>query len=121
MVECCWAELLPKQVLRDSGGLAGAIAAWPEPSAVFGFEPSCVHQPGDAVATQVETSGPELQTNARCAVETEVPFKHSLKLERDECAFLGSWTRVLLPLPPGVEAAAGHAQLPAEPGRGEEV
>jgi hypothetical protein len=24
-------------------------------------------------------------------------------------------------LPPGVEAAAGHSQLPAEPGRGEAV
>ncbi len=29
------ADLLLQQVLRDSGGLAGAVAAWPESSAFF--------------------------------------------------------------------------------------
>jgi hypothetical protein len=59
--------------------------------------------------------------NAWGAVEAAVPIKHRLHLGRDGCVLLGSWARVLLPLPPGVEAAAGHAQLPAEPGRGEAV
>ncbi len=68
------------------------------------------------MAAHLEASGPELLMDAWCAVEAAVPFKHGLELDRDGCVLLGPWTRVVLPLPPGVEAAAGHAQLPAQPG-----
>jgi len=56
-----------------------------------------------------------------CAVEATVPFKNFLHLGRERRVFPGPWARVVLPLPPGVEATAGHTQLPAEPGRGEAV
>jgi hypothetical protein len=58
---------------------------------------------------------------AWCSVKAAVPIKDRLHRSRDGCILLGPWARVVLPLPPGVEAAAGHAQLPAEPGRGEAV
>jgi len=54
--------------------------------------------------------------DAWSAVEAAVPIKHRLHLGRDDGVLLGPWARVVLPLPPGVEAAAGHTQLPAEPG-----
>lgn len=73
------------------------------------------------MAAHLEAGGPELLMDAWCAVETAMPFKHRLDLVGDDCVLLGPWAWVLLPLPPGVEAAAGHAQLPAEPGRGEAV
>ena len=73
------------------------------------------------MAAHLEASGPELLMDAWCAVEASVPFKHGLELGCDGCVLLGPWTRVVLPLPPGVEAAAGYTQLPAEPGRGEAV
>jgi len=34
----CWAELLLQQILRDFGGLAGAVAARPEPPSGLGLE-----------------------------------------------------------------------------------
>ena len=67
----------------------------------------------------LETSSPELLMDARCPVEAAVPIKHRLHLGCDGSVLLGPWAWVLLPLPPGVETAAGHIQLPAEPGRGE--
>ncbi len=68
------------------------------------------------MAAHLEASGPELLMDAWRAVQTAVPFKHRLHLGRDDCVLLGPWARVLLPLPPGVEAAVGHAQLFAQPG-----
>ena len=65
------------------------------------------------MASHLEARGPELLMDAWCAVEAAVPFKHLLDLSCDDGVLLGPWARVVLPLPPGVEAAAGHTQLPA--------
>ena len=73
------------------------------------------------MAAHLEASRPDLLMDAWCSVETAVPIKNRLHLGRDGLVLLGPWARVVLPLPPGVETAAGHAQLPAEPGRGEAV
>jgi hypothetical protein len=69
----------------------------------------------------LEASAPELLMDTRCTVKAAVPMKHRLDLDRDGSVLLGPWTRVVLPLPPVVEAAAGDTQLPAEPGRGEAI
>jgi len=69
----------------------------------------------------LEASGPELLMDPRCTVEPAVPMEHRLDLSRDGRILLSLWTRVVLPLPPVVEAAAGYPQLPAEPGRGEVI
>lgn len=69
----------------------------------------------------LEASGPELMMDPRCTVEAAVPMEHRLDLSRDGRVLLSPWTRVVLPLPPVVEAAAGDSQLPAEPGRGEAI
>ena len=69
----------------------------------------------------LEASGPELLMDPRCTVEAAVPMEHRLDLSRDGRILLSPWTRVVLPLPPVVEAAAGDSQLPAEPGRGEAI
>jgi len=68
------------------------------------------------VAAHLEARGPKLLMDAWCAVEAAVPIEHRLHLGRNDGVLLGPWARVVLPLPPGVEAAAGHTQLPAEPG-----
>jgi hypothetical protein len=58
------------------------------------------------VATQLETSGPELQIEAWCAVEAEVSLKRRLHLSREGHVFRGTTALVLKPLAPGVETAA---------------
>jgi hypothetical protein len=68
------------------------------------------------VAARLEARSPELQMNAWGAVETAVLLKHLLDLGRDSCVLLSPWARVLLPLPPGVKAAASYAQLLTQPG-----
>ena len=68
------------------------------------------------MAAHLETSSPELLMDAWCAVEAAVPIKNRLHLGRDGLVLLDPWTRVLLPLPPGIEAAAGYTQLLAQPG-----
>ena len=73
------------------------------------------------MAAHLETSSLELLMDARCPVDASVPIKNSLHLGCDGLVFLGPPASVLLPLPPGVETAASHTQLPAEPGRGEAV
>ncbi len=73
------------------------------------------------MAVHFEACGPELQMDAWCAVNATVPFKHCSHLGRDDCVLLGPWARVVLPLPPGIEAAVGHIQLLAQPDCGKAV
>jgi hypothetical protein len=73
------------------------------------------------MAAHLEASGPELLMDAWCTVGAAVPLKHRLDLGCDGRVLLGPWTRVVLPLPPVVEAAAGDSQLPAKPGCGEAI
>ena len=68
------------------------------------------------MAAHLEASGPELLMDAWCAVEAAVPIKDRLHRSRDGCIFLGPWAWVVLPLPPGVETAAGYTQLLTQPG-----
>ena len=71
------------------------------------------------MAAHLEASSFDLLMDAWCPVETEVPIKHRIHLGCDGSVLLGPWAWVLLPLPPGVEAAAGYTQLLTQPGRGE--
>jgi len=73
------------------------------------------------VTAYLETSSLDLLMDAWCSVETAVPIKNRLHLGRDGLVLLGPWARVVLPLPPGVETAAGYTQLLTQPGRGEAV
>ena len=59
--------------------------------------------------------------DAWCAVEAAVPIKNRLHLDRDGRVLLGPLAWVLLPLPLGIETAAGYNQLLTQPGRGEAV
>ena len=65
------------------------------------------------MAAHLEASSLELLMDARCTLETAVPIKNSLHLGCDGLVLLGPWAWVLLPLPPGIETAAGYTQLPA--------
>jgi hypothetical protein len=51
----------------------------------------------------LEASGPQFLIYVLCAVESTVPFKHRVHPSRDYCVLMGSWARVLQPLPPGVK------------------
>ena len=73
------------------------------------------------MAAHLEASSFELLMDAWCAIEAPVSIKYLLHLGGDRSVFLGPWARALLPLPPGVEAAAGHPQLLAQPGNGEAI
>ena len=65
------------------------------------------------MAAHLEASSPELLMDAWCPVEASVPIKNSLHLGCDGLVLLGPWAGVVLPLPPGIETAAGYTQLPA--------
>ena len=68
--------------------------------------------------SHLEASGPQLPVDAWGAVEAAVLLQNRCHLGRDGSVLLGTRTRVALPLLSGVEAAAGHTQLAAEPGKG---
>jgi len=114
-------KVLLQMILRNSGALTAAVAARSEPSPGPGFEHSPAHETRHPMPAHLEASGPELLMHPWCTVEATVPLKHRLDLSRDGRVFLSSWTRVVLPLPPVVEAAAGYPQLPEEPGCGEAI
>ena len=118
-VGCRWVELLLEQVLSHSGGLAATVAAWPESAPGLGLECRQTHEPGDTVPAHQATGGPQFLMDPRGTVEAAVLLEHRCHLSGDGSVLLGPWARVLLPLPPGIEAAAGHTQLAAEPGNGE--
>ncbi len=82
----------------------------------LGLECGIAHQPRDAVPTNLVVSSPQLLVDSRRAVEPTVPIKHCLHLGREDRVLTGPTARVLLSLPPGIEAAARHTQLPAQPG-----
>ena len=42
-------------------------------------------------------------------------LEHSLHLGHEGRVLQDPWARIELPLPPSIEAAAGHTQLPAKP------
>ena len=114
-VGCKGRKVLLQEVLGDTCGPAAAVAAGLEPSPGLGLEHGPAHQPGNPMPAHLEASGPELLMDPRCTVEAAVPMEHRLDLSRDGRILLSPWTRVVLPLPPVVEAAAGYPQLPAAP------
>jgi hypothetical protein len=111
-----WAELLLQQVLGHADGAVARVLARPEPATGLGLERGIAHQPRDPVPTNLVVSSPLLLVDSRRAVETTLPFKHCLHLGREDRVLTGPTARVLLSLPPGIEAAARHTQLPAQPG-----
>jgi len=81
----------------------------------YGLECRPTHEPGDAVPADQATSRPQFLMDPRGAVKAAVLLEHRCHLSGDGSVLLGPGTGVLLPLPPGVEAAAGHSQLLAQP------
>ena len=71
--------------------------------------------------SHLEASGPQLPVDSWSAVKAAVLLKNRCNLGRDGSVLLGTGTRVALPLLSGVEAAAGHTQLAAEPGNGKAI
>ncbi len=117
----CWVEVLLQQVLSHTRGLASTGSAGSEPAAGLGLERGCPHQPSNAVTTHLQAVGLELMMDAWCAVEATVPLKDRFHLGRDDRVLQGPWARVLQPLQPGIQAAAGHAQLPSKPGHSKAI
>ncbi len=68
------------------------------------------------MAADVAPRGPQLLMDPRRSVEAAMLLKHCCDLSGDRRVLGRSLSRRLLPLPPGVETTAGHAQLPAQPG-----
>ncbi len=68
------------------------------------------------MAADVAPRRPQLLMDPRGSVEATVLLEHCLDLSSDHRVLSRSPSRRLLPLPPGVETTAGHAQLPAQPG-----
>ena len=113
----CWGlKVLLQQVLRHPNGASAGPGAGPERLACSGSELSTAHQPGHAMAADVAPRGPQLLMDPRRSVEAAMLLKHRRDLSGDRRVLGRSLSRRLLPLPPGVKAATGHAQLPAQPG-----
>ena len=96
----------------------GCIRTWPITTASLGLELRALHQPSNVLPSYLEASSPQLPVDAWSAVVAAVLLKNRCHLVRDGSVLLGTGTRVVLPLLSGVEAAAGHTQLVAEPGNG---
>jgi len=90
--------------------------AGPERLAGPGPELGTAHAPGGPMAADMATRGPQLLVDPWGSVEAAVLQKHRLDLSGDQSVLGRTLSRRLLPLPPGVEATAGHAKLPAQPG-----
>jgi hypothetical protein len=107
-----WQSLL-QQVLHHPSGSPAGPGAGPEGPAGAGLELGTLHEPGDTVASYRMPDSAQLLVDPRRSVETPMLLEHRLDLS-GEPGFLGRpLSRRLLPLPPGVEAAASNAQLPA--------
>ena len=86
----------------------GCFRTRPKATASVGHELRALHQPSNAVPSHLEASSPQLPVDAWSAVEAAVLLKNRCNLGRDGSVLLGTGTRVALPLPSGVDAAAGH-------------
>jgi hypothetical protein len=92
------------------------VAAGSEPATGLGLERGIAHQPRDAVPTNLVVSSPQLLVDSQRAVEAPVTFEHFLHLGREDRVLPGPTARVVLSLPPDIEAAARNTQLPAQTG-----
>ena len=72
----------------------------------------------NTLATHIKARGPELFRVACFDVEATVMLKRPLSLGREDCVLPGPPAFVLLPLPPGVSAAAGQNQWLVQSGSG---
>ena len=70
------------------------------------------------MTADVAPRGPQLLVDPWGSVEAAMLLEQRLDLSGDHSVLSRTRSRRLLPLPPGVEATAGHAQLPAQPGNG---
>ena len=70
------------------------------------------------MAAHVSPRGLQLLVDPRGSVEAAVLLEHRRDFSGDRRVLGRTLSRGLLPLPPGVDAAAGHAQLPAQRGDG---
>ena len=111
-------EVLLQQVLHHPSGSAAGPGASPERSASPGLELGTLHEPGDAMATDLTACRTQLLMDPWGAVEAAVLLEYRLDLSGDHGVLRRQWSRQLLPLPPGVETTAGHIQLTAQPGNG---
>jgi len=109
-------EVLVQQVLRHPSRPAAGLGAGPERLAGPGLEPSPLRESGDTVAAHRMACCAQLLVDPRRAVEATVLAEPRLDLSGEPGALGRPLSRRLLLPPPGVEAAAGHTQLPAQPG-----
>jgi hypothetical protein len=82
----------------------------------FGPEPSPTHEPGHPMPAHVAPCSAQLLVDPQGSVEAAMLPEHRRDLSGDRRVLGRTHSRRLLPLPPGVEATAGHTQLPAQPG-----
>ena len=94
----------------------GGVRAGPKATASTGLEFRALHPPSNAVPSHFEDSSPQFPVEAWSSIEVAVLLKKRCHLCCDGSVLLGTGNRIVLPLLRGVEAAAGHTQLPAEPG-----
>ncbi len=99
----------------------GGVRAGPKATASTGLEFRALHPPSNAVPTHFEASSPQLPMDAWSSIEGAVLLKNRCHLCCDGSVLLGTGNRIVLPLLGGVEAAAGHTQLPVEPGNGKTI
>ncbi len=103
----------------DGWGRAAAVAVRFEHLAGSGLELGLADQPGGAVPDHQATNSLHYLMDLRDAVRAAVLLEQRCHLNCDGIRLLCPGTGVLLPLTPGIEAAAGHTQPAADLGNGE--
>lgn len=73
-------------------------------------------QPGNPKAADVAPQGPQLLMDPRVSEEAEMLLERRHDLSGERRVFGHTIYRDFLPMPPGVEATAGQAQLTSQPG-----
>lgn len=89
-------------------GRAAALGAGPERFAGLCPERVAVHQPSDAMQSDIAAGCTQFQMDTGGAVEAPVLLEHRLDLSGDHSVVRRPLPRRLLPLPPGGVTTAGH-------------
>jgi hypothetical protein len=106
-------KLLLQQVLCHPHSAPPAPGAGPEGQAGLAPQLCPPHQPSDPMATDLETGCDQFLVDRWRAVEAPMLTDHHLDLRGEHRVLGRQLSRRLQPLPPGIEAARGDAQLPA--------
>lgn len=105
------------QVLHYPSSIAVGIGRRAKHLAGPGPQYGSLHEPGNAVAPDPPTLGPQLLVDPRRDVEASVVVKHRFDLSGEQDVLVSPFSRHFLPLAPGLETAAGDPQLSAKSGQ----